>query len=84
MMKRMRLNDNHPLAMKLRKLEDAAAELKLSLQPMRNGGFLVTDTETKQEVVMVDIESDWRYGGIHEFPSGIEYKLVYSKEEVDS
>ncbi len=80
-MKRMRLNDNHPLAQKLQKLEAAANELKLILQPMHNGGFLITDTETKQEVRMIDIESDGRDDGIHEFPSTFEYKLVYEKEE---
>lgn len=79
-MKRMRLNVNHPLAQKLRKLEDFAAELKLVLQPMRNGGFLVTDLETQQEVRMIDVESDGRDDGIHEFPSTFEYKLVYDKE----
>jgi len=74
-----------PLLERLRKLEDAAEELGISLQFNRSEIFLV-DRQTGKTYHFLDNEADVNHLGsaasyIYEFPSQLEYKLCCEEED---
>ena len=77
-----RLKEEHPVAQKVRKLEDLADELGLTIDIGWGDQIVIQDNETGQNYKYKDIEQSFdSHDSTSSFPYGMETKLIYSDEE---